>query len=153
MKRPCNGRGGSGDPWATLVRVPALAALGVGALAIVAGTLAAGIPGLIGSGIGVIVTVAFFTASLLVMSWTSRLDPMLVMGVALLTYGTKVGLLGLLLIALFDATWLSGMALALTVIACTAAWLVGQVVASLRARISVYDVAPRATRDGAVDET
>lgn len=98
-----------------------------------------GADGLLGAALGAAITLVFFTISLLVMTATSRLHPQLVMGVALLTYGVKIGVLGVLLVALYGATWLSSMALAVTVIACTGVWVAAQMVGARRARMPVYD--------------
>jgi ATP synthase protein I len=61
------------------------------------------------------------------------------MAVALVTYITKVGLLGLMLALLIDATWLSGDAFAIVALLCAAVWLPLEILAYSRARTLVFD--------------
>lgn len=126
-----------------LVRA-ATAASVTGLLACGAGWLLQGRQGLFGALLGAAVTLVFFSLSLLAMDASRRLQPQMVMAVAVLTYGTKVGVLMVMLVALFEATWLSGMAFALSVIACSAVWLAAQVLALRGARMPVYDEPPMA---------
>ncbi len=104
-------------------------------------------PGLIGSLLGAALTVAFFGTSLVVMRRTATLPPMMVMAVALLTYLTKIGLLGLFLVVTRNADWLSGECFASAVAACALIWLPLEMRAYARARLSVYDE-PSATPGG-----
>lgn len=97
------------------------------------------VAGLIGALLGAAVTVAFFGTSLVVMRRTATLAPMMVMAVALLTYLTKIGLLGLFLVATRNANWLSGECFAVAVVACALIWLPLEMRAYARARLSVYD--------------
>jgi ATP synthase protein I len=113
---------------------------------VAAGVVAAGVafwlqqlPGLWGSLLAVAVVVAFFSASLLVMGRTARTAPANVMAVALLTYVTKVGLLGLMLVLLQDATWLSGEAFGLTALLCAFVWIPLGIRSYSRARTLVFD--------------
>jgi ATP synthase protein I len=70
---------------------------------------------------------------------TARLEPMMVMAVALLTYLTKIGLLGLFLVLTGNAEWLSGECFAIAVVAAALIWLPLEMRAYARARLSVYD--------------
>ncbi len=127
------------DPYAAMLRgalVPT-AAVGVAATAVAAWV--EGLPGLWGAALAVVVVLAFFSASLVVMGRTARTAPANVMAIALVTYITKVGLLGLLLVLLQDARWLSGTAFALTALLCAMVWLPLEIFAYSRARTLVYD--------------
>lgn len=127
------------DPAGQLLRAPlALTGL-VGVAVAVAATLWQGTPGLIGAVAGLTVTVAFFTVSLLLMRWTARLNPEMVMAVAVTAYGTKVGLLLVLLVALYDLPGFSGPAFAAAIILCTTSWLAGQLYAFRKGRFAVFD--------------
>ncbi|MFV0458770.1 MAG: hypothetical protein ACK5MT_08410 [Actinomycetales bacterium] len=99
----------------------------------------ADVPGLTGSAIGTLSVIAFFGATAVVMSVTARLAPVSVMAVALASYAVKVMLFGLVLVLLFEAQWLSGMALAVAVVIVSAGWLAAQQFALRRARLPVYD--------------
>ncbi len=120
--------------------VPPLAlAVLVGAAVTLTAALLQGLPGLLGAGLGTVVTVVFFTVSLLLMRWTRRLKPEMVMAVAVGAYATKVGLLLVLLVALYDVRGLSGIAFAAAVICCGTFWLAGHAYAFRKARFAVYD--------------
>lgn len=131
------------DPYVAMLRGPLVPTAAVAVAAAVVATLVSGASGLAGSVLASVVTVAFFATSLLVMSRTARAAPHNVMAVALLTYVTKVGLLGLLLVLLIDATWLSGTAFALTALACVAVWLPFEIRAYSRARLFVVEPRPQ----------
>ena len=129
------------DPYAALLRGSLVPTAVVAALAVVvAGLSSRG--ALFGAVLAAVVVLVFFSASLLVMRRTARTAPRNVMAVALVTYITKVGLLGLLLVAFKDATWLSGTAFALTALACAAVWLVAEIRAYSKVRLLVFDEAP-----------
>lgn len=92
------------------------------------------------AGLGVVLVVGFFSLSLLVMRQTAHLEPTTMMAAVLATYTAKVLALGLAAIAMRDASWLSGAALALTVIASTVVWLAFAVRAFAGLRMPVTDV-------------
>lgn len=126
------------DPYAAMLRgalVPTL----VAAVVCVAVSLTKGTPGVIGSLLAAAVVVASFSSSLLVMRRTARSNPNSVMAAALATYMGKIGLLGLMLVLLIDAEWLSGTAFALTAMVCAAVWLGFEVRAYSRMRTLVFD--------------
>lgn len=131
------------DPYLAMLRGPLLPTA-VAALATVAVCWwLQGSEGLLGAALGAVVTVAFFATSLLVMSRTARAAPHHVMAVALLTYVTKIGALGLLLVLLMDAAWLSGEAFAAGALVSVAVWLPLEVRAYSRARLFVLEPVPR----------
>lgn len=129
---------GADDPYAAMLRGALVPTLVAATICVVVAVVRAGAEGLAGSLVGAAVVVASFSSSLLVMRRTARSNPQNVMAAALLTYTTKIALLGLLLILLFDAEWLSGMAFALTAMACAAVWLGFEVRAYSRMRTLVF---------------
>jgi ATP synthase protein I len=87
--------------------------------------------------LGAGVVVLFFSLSLLVMRQTAHLQPVAVMAVVLATYTVKILALGVVMIVLRDASWLSGQVLAIAIIVCTVVWLAFEMRAFTRLRILV----------------
>lgn len=87
--------------------------------------------------LGAAVVILFFSLSLLVMRQTAHLEPMAVMAVVLATYTGKILALGIVMVVLRDASWLSGQALALSIICCTVVWLALEMRAFTRMRVLV----------------
>lgn len=111
-------------------------------------TIAVGVLAIVGSGffgarpawsaaLGAALVVVFFSLSLLVMRQTAHLTPTTVMAVVLATYTGKILALGIAMITLRDASWISGRALGLAVIACTVVWLAFEMRAFTRLRVLV----------------
>jgi len=98
--------------------------------------------------LGAAVVVVFFSLSLLVMRQTAQLQPIAVMAVVLACYTGKILALGIVMIVLRDATWLSGQALALSIIACTVVWLAFEMRAFTKLRILVAPGADAAEGEG-----
>jgi hypothetical protein len=117
-----------GSAWPTLV---------VGALGVVAAALLGGAKGAWSAALGAALVVVFFSLSLLVMQRTASWQPTAVMSTVLATYTLKIVALGVAMVVLRDASWLSGQALALTVIACTVVWLTFEMRAFTRMRVFV----------------
>jgi ATP synthase protein I len=135
----------SDDPYAAMLRGAAVPTAVAGALAVVLASFSAGPPGFLGALLALLVVVAFFAASLMVMRATARAAPQSVLAAALLCYLTKVGLLGLLAVLLRDAAWLSANAFALTAVGCAGVWLAFEIRAFARLRILVApDIEPDA---------
>lgn len=110
---------------------------------VVAGIMA-GRSGLLGALFGGAMAFSFFVFGSLVVRATTRFAPQLVMLMALLTYTLQVALVALVFAALtssgamgstLSAAWLAG-----GVAAATLAWIVGQLVATARLRVPVYDI-------------
>lgn len=127
------------DPYAAMLRGALVPTLVVAVLC-VGLSLRAGTQGLIGSLLAVLVVVASFSSSLLVMRWAARSNPANVMAAALATYVGKVGVLGVFLILFAKATWMSGTAFGLTAIVCAAAWLLFEARAYYRMRTLIFGV-------------
>jgi ATP synthase protein I len=128
------------DPFPAMMRgalrptvIAAAAAAAVGAFA--------GLPGLTGALLGAALVIAFFGAGLWLMRLTRNLEPSLVMAVVLVSYVAKVMALGVVLVLLKDASWLSVPHLALSALACTAVWLGAEIRAFTRLRVLAFDPA------------
>jgi ATP synthase protein I len=132
---------------------PLLGALGSGAVAVVVLAVAAvlldGRPAVVGAVVGGLVTLAVFGFGTALVSLVARMVPAASLLVALLTYTLQLLVLALVVAGLeradLDAATLSRGWFAAGVIAVTALWLVGQVVAATRQRIPVYE-SPEADR-------
>ncbi len=126
---------------ATVVRGAFGASLVVAAAALPVAALAAGQRGVLGAALGAALAVGFFGLGHVVLMRMRHVDPVMFLVVALLTYALQV--LCLLVVFGSFAAWsddVSGRSLGLTIIACTAAWTAGLVVASRRQRIPLFDL-------------
>lgn len=102
--------------------------------------------------LGALLVLVFFSLSLVVMKRTAHLPPTTVMAVVLASYTAKIVALGVAMVLLRDVEWLSGRALALTIIGCTVVWLAFELRAFTRLRILVAPQADAAAPQGASDE-
>lgn len=109
----------------------------VGVIAVVVAAVLGGGKPATSAALGAALVVVFFSLSLLVMRQTAHLQPTAVMAVVLATYTGKILALGIAMIVLRDASWLSGQALALSIIACTVVWLAFEMRAFTRMRVLV----------------
>ena len=134
----------------SVIRAASLVTFGAGAAAVLLAALLAGSSAALGAGIGALLVCVLFATGTLVLNVVAGIAPAASLLVAMLTYTLKVVLIGLVFLALsrsgaledaVDARWLGG-----TVIACTLVWSTSQIVATMRARIPVYDE-PRSGRE------
>lgn len=123
-------------PFDAMLRGALLPTLAVGAVVVVVAAFAGARPAW-SAALGVGVVVLFFSLSLLVMRRTAHLEPTTVMAVVLASYTVKIVALGLVMVLLRDAAWLSGTALALSIIVCTVVWLGLEMRAFTRLRVLV----------------
>jgi Ca2+/Na+ antiporter len=128
---------GPAAAFGAMLRGSAVATLAVAAVAVLVAALLAGAKGAWSSALGACLVIVFFSLSLLVMQRTASWQPTAVMSTVLATYTAKIVALGLAMVLLRDASWLSGRALALTVIVCTVVWLAFEMRAFTRMRILV----------------
>ena len=121
-----------------------MASMGLGVVAVVAGSLVAGAPAAYGAAIGALIVLGVFGFGSFVVNTVAALMPTAALLVALLTYTLQVVAMGLVFVALsgsgllgdtLDREWLAG-----TVIAGTLVWVVCQIVLTMRARIAIYDL-------------
>jgi hypothetical protein len=145
--------GHGADPathFATMLRASAVPTVAVALVAVATAALVGGAMQAWSAGLGAALVILFFSLSLLVMQRTAGWQPTAVMSVVLATYTLKIVALGLAMVLLRDATWLSGQALALTVIVCTLVWLAFEMRAFTRLRVFVSSspVPPSRGREG-----
>lgn len=127
----------AGDQFARMLRGSALPTLAAGIGCVVVAAATGGAKPAWSAGLGAALVVVFFALSLLVMQRTAHLEPTAVMATVLATYTGKLVALGAAMILLRDAPWLSGRALAFTIIVCTVVWLAFEVRAFTRMRVPV----------------
>jgi ATP synthase protein I len=89
--------------------------------------------------LGAGLVLGFFSLTLLVMRRTADLPPTTVMLVVMVTYTVKVLVLGLVMFAVRDVSWLSGYAVGVTITVCALVWLFFELRAYKRLRIFTYD--------------
>jgi ATP synthase protein I len=130
--------GGQSDAFAGLLRgslwptlVAAVVCIGVG---LVSSPMAAW-----SAALGAALVVGFFSLTLLVMRRTANLPPTTVMLVVMVTYTVKVLVLGIVMFAVRDVSWLSGYAVGVTITVCALVWLFFELRAYKRLRIFAYD--------------
>ena len=103
--------------------------------------------------LGAALVVGFFSLTLLVMKRTADLPPTTVMLVVMVTYTVKVLVLGLVMFAVRDVSWLSGYAVGVTITVCALVWLFFELRAYKRLRIFTYDPNGAAALPGQEDRT
>ena len=94
-----------------------------------------GAKGVYGALIGVGVVTIFFGISVLVVGRAAKISPGVMMATALATYVVKFIGFMIVLIALGKSTAFNGRMLGFTAIACILAWMVAQIVASMRLKL------------------
>jgi ATP synthase protein I len=104
----------------------AVPTLAVGLVAVVLAAVVTGVKGALGAGIGLVLVAVFFTLGLVVVSWAGRVSPMAMMAAAVVGYVVKVLAIMAMLTAFEGTTAFNSRAFALSVIACTLAWTVGE---------------------------
>jgi ATP synthase protein I len=120
---------------AQILRGAAIPTAAAGVVVVVVGAVLAGVKGLIGAGLGVVLVAAFFTAGLVVIGRVSRGNPYMLMNAALLTYLVKILLLAVLLVTLRDTTAFDTKAFAWAILVSTLVWVAAEVRAFSRLKI------------------
>jgi ATP synthase protein I len=126
---------------ARLLRGAAVPTAAAGAIAVVLCTVLVGFKGFTGALIGTAIVLAFFSATILVISRVAQKQPEMLLGYAMLTYLGKIFvLLGLML--LFKHTTLFHFrAFGFTMLALTLVWLAAETRAVLKTKIFYVDPA------------
>ena len=106
----------------------------VGVVAVVVAALAAGGAAVGAALLGVVLVLVVCSLGPLVMRWTARSAPLVVMGVAMVSFVAKLGLLAVILLVLKGLDLVDTRVLALAVGACALAFIAGETVAFARAR-------------------
>lgn len=126
-------------PFAAMLRGALVPSLVAAPLVVVALWVARGSRGGLAALLAVVVTIAFFAGGLAVMKRVTNANPLSLLAGALAVYLGQVLFLGIVIISLSSASWLDGTAFGIAALAITLVWQVGQVVAFVRMRKSVYD--------------
>jgi ATP synthase protein I len=87
-----------------------------------------------------VVVMAFFTISVVVVSYTAKISPQTMMMAGLLSYAAKFLIVLAVVLALRDVTFWNPKAFAWTVVALTLVWIVAETRTSLQVR--VIELAP-----------
>jgi ATP synthase protein I len=124
---------------AQILRGAAIPTAVVGVLLLVMGGVVAGTKGVIGAALGVVLVAAFFTAGLVVIGWASKINPMMMMNVALFTYLVKIALLFVLLMMFQDTKAFDTKVFALSLLVSTLVWIGAEVRAFSRLKILYVD--------------
>lgn len=127
-------------PFAAMLRGALVPSLVAAPLVVIALWVARGSRGGLAALLAVVVTIAFFAGGLAVMKRVTNANPLSLLAGALAVYLGQVLFLGIVIISLSRASWLDGTSFGIAALAITLVWQVGQVVAFVRMRKSVYDV-------------
>ena len=124
-----------------VLRVAIPVTVAVGVVAAIIGALVAADPGkaLLGSAIGTLIVVAFFTVGQLIVGAVLRSNPEMATTVALMVYLVKIGVLLLFIILFQGTTAFDTKVFALTVVACTLAWTIAEVWVFARTKVLYVD--------------
>lgn len=130
------------DPYRAMLLGGSVPASVIAVAAVVVFSLLQGSRGAAGAVTASLLVGVTFAASVLVLQRVRHLEPVIVLGIAMVSYMTVVLLLGLFLVLFRDATWLEPIAFAVSACGVSLAWTVGQVIAFLKVRTLLYDEAP-----------
>ncbi|MFI0351354.1 hypothetical protein [Actinomadura sp. 9N407] len=108
--------------------------------------LLTGSKGALGAAIGTIVVIAFFSISVIAVSYASKISAQLMFAAAVFSYITKLFGMFALIIAFDGVTAWNPKAFAWTVIALTLVWIGAEILTTTRAKTSYIDPAPAADR-------
>jgi ATP synthase protein I len=111
---------------------------GLAAVLLMAGCALGGWRGASGSAVGSGLVLLGFSVGPLLMKLLRTASPPAVMAGAVAGYMIIILVLGLALAVLGDVAWLSGWAVGVTLIGCSAAWTLGQLRAVARLRVLAY---------------
>ena len=96
---------------------------------------AAGAKGLLGAAFGLLLAVAFFSATLLAVGAAGRVQPELMLPAAVVTFAFKMTVIALLLFLLRDTTAFDRAWFALALVAGTVVYLAAEIRFAMRARV------------------
>ena len=112
----------------------------VAVVALVVAFLLRGGPGLVGALVGAVVAGGLGWLGTWVMARTARATPSGVMIGAMTAFGVKIVVMLVFLLVFQGTTLFDNRAFAFTMLAVTAAWIIGEVVGFVRTRIPVIDL-------------
>ena len=111
----------------------------VAAVCVAVGSALGGAKGLYGALIGVGVVTAFFGISVLVVGRAAKIGPHVMMAAAMGSYVVKFIAFAIVMIALGKSTAFNGKMLGFTAHACILAWMVAEVVTTIRLKVLYVD--------------
>jgi hypothetical protein len=109
-------------------------------VAVILGTVFAGVAGAAGAVVGILLVAASYTASSVVIAWADSVHPRLVLPVGLFTYVVKFTALGFGMYALAGTGWRGMPALGVAVIVATLTWATAHAWWAWHAKIPYVDV-------------
>jgi ATP synthase protein I len=112
----------------------------VGVVAVALGFLLRGVAGGVGAVIGVVIAGGLGWLGTFVMAKTARATPAGVMIGAMTSFGAKLLFLLVFLLLFRGTTLFDNQAFAFTMLAVTAAWIIGEVIGFVRTRIPAVDI-------------
>ncbi|SEF91892.1 ATP synthase protein I [Thermomonospora echinospora] len=110
-----------------------------GAAAIAVGLLVAGAQGAFGAALGTLVALAFFSVSVVAVSYASKISPQAMFAAAVFSYITKIFVMFGLIAVFRDATAWEPKVFAYTVIVLTIVWVVAEIRTTTRTRTPYVD--------------
>jgi ATP synthase protein I len=118
-----------------MARGAALAAAAAAPVVLGLAWYAAGSKGLLGAAFGLLLAVAFFSATLLAVGAAGRVQPELMLPAAVVTFAFKMTVIALLLFLLRDTTAFDREAFAVALVAGTVVYLAAEIRFAMRARV------------------
>jgi ATP synthase protein I len=125
---------------AAMQRTAAILSVIVAVVAIVVAWLLRGAPGAIGAVVGSVIAIGLGWLGTFVMAKTARATPAGVMIGAMTAFTGKIAFLLVFLLLFRGTTLFDNRAFAFTMLAVTAAWILGEVIGFVRTRIPVVDL-------------
>jgi ATP synthase protein I len=125
---------------AAMQRTAAILSMIVAVVAIVVAWLLRGAPGAIGAVVGSVIAIGLGWLGTFVMAKTARATPAGVMIGAMTAFTGKIAFLLVFLLLFRGTTLFDNRAFAFTMLAVTAAWILGEVIGFVRTRIPVVDL-------------
>jgi ATP synthase protein I len=110
---------------------------GVAATAV--GLLVSGGQGALGAALGALVAIAFFSVSVVAVSYASKISPQMMFTAAVFSYITKIFVMFALIAVFRDTTAWDSQVFAYTIIALTLVWVVAEIRTTTRAKTLYVD--------------
>ncbi|MEO7061085.1 MAG: hypothetical protein ABI083_15290 [Lapillicoccus sp.] len=125
--------------FSAMLRTALLPSLACGLAGIIVLWIARGPSGALGAAGGVVVSLVFFVAGLLVMRRLSDGNPLTLMVAALAVFLGQIIFLGVIILVLGSVSWLDGVAFGVGALVVALAWQVFQIRAFIQSRRPVFD--------------
>ena len=121
--------------YAVILRRSAMLTAPVALLMIVLGAVLGGTKGLLGAALGVVLVIAFFGISVLVVGLAAKVSPQAMMAAAVGTFLVKILVLIILVGSFQNSTAFNDKLFGLTVIVCVLAYSAAQMISSMRLKM------------------